>query len=261
MSLLDNLTSIVKIDLSKLKEIKLLQIDNRKTIIVKDSTLFINTGSISGKEKDLVNGILHQYIEEGNVLLEEKSLKLLNEVQQADKKASNQELLNYFKGKIPTTDLEILRASLIIKEIYEMHQPVNNLKADLRQRYGQRGSNISNLTTAGYFISLIKPLYEEMVKQTDFSNEKFQERYQIIVTQYTFAVFVSSAKSEVEFKKEVEAKIALNKKYGIKQLNIHGLGHQNVEKIEVILQEIKPEINWPPEIDSDGSYINVKITF
>src|SRR6266540_6943318 len=103
MSLLDNLTSIVKFDLSKLKEIKLLHIDNRKTIIVKDSILLINSGSISGKEKELVNGILHQYVEEGNVLLEEKSLKLLRDVQQADKKTFNQELLNYFKGKIPTT--------------------------------------------------------------------------------------------------------------------------------------------------------------
>jgi hypothetical protein len=266
MSFLDKLKTLVHIDVSKLEkfEIHLIHIDtgsNNKNIEIKDNVVTVNTQTITGKEKELVSDILKLGVEEGQIVIDEDSKKLLKEVKSIEEKGENKTVLEFFKGKIPATDHEILRAAYIIKQIYEMHSPVNKLRNDLLYRYGKRGINISNLCTAGYFTTLIKPLYEEMAALPDFSLEKFQERYNVLVEQYPFAVFVSSRDEYQTVKTEILNKIERNKKYGIKRLNIHGIGRSNVTKIQEVLHEIKDSYNWPPQIDSDNTFINAEITF
>lgn len=263
MSFLDNLSSLIKIDVSSLKNI-ILKINigsNNKKIINNGKIVVVNVNKFDNKGQELIKEILRGEVEEGKLLLEEDSSKLIEEVKAIESKGDNKSILKFFEGKIPASDQEILRASFIIKEIYEMHSPVSNLRDDILQRYGKRGINISNLCTAGYFSTLIKPLYEEMSRLPNFSIDKFRERYNVIVEQYTFAVFVSNRMLPAETKQKILEKIELNKKYGIRQLNIHGIGKSNVIKIQEVLYEIRTNINWPAEIDSGNSFINVKITF
>lgn len=268
MNFLENLQSIIKFDFPSLKNITLKNLglkitagNNNRKIINNGKMVVINIGKLDNKERTQVQEMLRNALEEGTVLLEENSNKLVQEVKEIEGKGENIELLKFFQGKIPDSDLEILRASLVIKAIYEMHSPVNNLIDDISRRYGRRGANISNLCTAGYFSTVIKPLYEEMSKLPNFSTDKFKDRYNVIVEQYTFAVFVSNRKSYKDTKKEIVGKIELNKKYGIRQLNIHGIGRNNVTKVKTILSEIKKTIHCTAEIEAGNSFINVKITF
>jgi hypothetical protein len=267
MNFLDKLQSIVKVDVSSLKEIVIgigshININsNNKKYDVTNKILVINPSQLNKGETQIVQELLKGHVNSGNLLLEQDSSRLLEEVREIEKKGSNRNILDFFRGKVPQTDLEILRASFVIKELHEKHEDVRGLKWDIVQRYGKRGNNISNLCTAGYFETVIKPLYDAMVASSDFTQEKFLDRYEVIVMQYPFAVFVSNRKSKSETKQEILQKIKLNKGYGIKQMNVHGIGKENVIKIQEILYEIKGEINWPAQIDSTGSFINARLTF
>jgi hypothetical protein len=100
-----------------------------------------------------------------------------------------------------------------------------------------------------------------MYKLPEFSGLKFLERFEVIVTQYTFAVFVSATRDKKDIKKEILDKIELNRKYGIKKLNIHGIGEYNVQRIKEILSEINNTLTSIPELSSGAFYINATITF
>jgi len=262
MNIFDKLQSVFRIEiLPSLKNVKINIGNNNKKFENKGTILIVNSNNLDKKEIEIVKGLLVENVEENGIMLEEESEKLLEEVMSIEKKGANKASLDFFYGKISQIDLEILRASFIIKELHEKHKPVGELKSDIMQRYGKRGSNISNLCTAGYFGSVIKPLYEAMAVASDFTLDQFRERYNVIVGQYPFAVFVSIRMSKEETKQKILQKIKLNKSYGIKQMNVHGIGKNNVIKIQQVLYEIRDEINWPAQIDSGDSFINAKVTF
>lgn len=262
---LKRLSSIIKIkiDPSKLKEIHLFSDNKSSKNTYYDNRVFnINISALDSKKSSQLQQSLRDGVEkEGVLLLEERAKKVLDDFRAVDKKGEHQALLEYFKGKIPTSDLEILRAALYIKTVFERREKVWELKQQVIERHGNRGRNIINLCTAGYFISLIKPLYETMSTQSDFTLQKFLDRYDVIVTQYPFAVFVSSRMSEDELKVGVEKKMETNKKYGIRHLNIHGIGEENVFKIQKLLRELEDKFSSMPEINSGRGFINVKIWF
>lgn len=263
MSVLDKLRSLVgvKIDISRLKEIHLLS-DNQVHHTVVNNTININVPSLSERGKGDLKKIIEGAVKtEGSLLLEDKAKKVLEDFNKEDKDEATRVTLDYFRGKIPLPDIEILRASLYIKTVFERGESVEDLKWGIIQRYGKRGNNIANLCTAGYFETIIKPLYEEMAAQPDFSTEKFLARYEVIVTQSTFAVFVNRRMSADELRAEVERKMELNKKYGIKTLNIHGIGAENVDKILDLVSELKDKFSQSPEIDSSQRFVTVKIWF
>lgn len=225
-------------------------------------TININIISLTPtQDKQLQEAVLEAVQKEDHLLLETQAKELLDSFSVIDKEAKNQKEISFYRGKLPSEDIEILRAAIFIKELSANGKSVRQVKEDVRLRYGQRGNNIVNLYTAGYFHTIIRPLYEEMTKQADFSHEKFLKRYNTIVMQYTFAVFVNARMTKEELKKEVEEKIVLNKKYGISRLNIHGIGNDNVAKIQELLNELKKSIHWPPDIDSERGFITVKIAF
>lgn len=261
MSIFDKLQDLIKVDISSLKKINISIGSNNNKFENKGNILVINTNYLDKNESGIIKHFLEGAVEEENILLEENSEKLFQEVISIEKKGTNKSLLDFFSGKMPPTDLETLRASFVIKELHEKHQPVGKLKLDIMQRYGKRGSNISNLCTAGYFSSVIKPLYEAMAASSNFTKDQFLERYNVIVEQYTFAVFVSNRMSEEVTKNDILGKMKLNKSYGIHEMNVHGIGIGNVVKIQKVLYKIKKEIQWPAQIDSGNSFINVKLRF
>jgi len=272
MSLLKAIFRIFKnidlkaIDISSLKHINILfsgnkhityQVhDNRKFI-----TIHIPESTDTNKLKVLQQAIKKEVLDQGSILLEEKAEHILIDFLQIDSQKENKNFLEFFKGKIPSADLEILRASIYVDSVYRRGQSVSELKLDIIKKYGERGKNIVNLYTAGYFETIIKPLYQEMIMLPDFSPEKFIERYNTIVMQFPFAVFVNNKMTQQELLQEVEKKIEINKKYGIKQLNIHGIGEDNITKIQELLLTLRKKISWPPVIDSDRKFITVQIHF
>lgn len=109
-----------------------------------------------------------------------------------------------------------------------------NTLSDIIARFGERGKNICNLYTAGYFDSQIKPLYEE-VGTSDLL--QFNQIYEQIVTESPYAVFIHAEMSVKNVGETVKQKMEISKKYGIKYLNIHGIGKDNVDKITILIKE------------------------
>lgn len=268
MSILDKLSKIVHINLSKLKKlgnIHILSDNQHESITYNDNrkTLIINIGKLEKKELPRLQSAIKEFEARGDLLIEATAQKTLEDFKQVDSHAENRTLLEYFKGKLPARDIEILRASFYLKTVYERGDPVSHLKQDIINRYGERGRNISNLCTAEYFTSQIKPLYDEMYSQPNFSPDEFLKIYEIIVTESPYAIFINTMMSQGDVKREVHNKIEIDKKYGIRYLNIHGIGKDNVEKITYLLKELTPKLALPPEITRDASekFIVVKIWF
>lgn len=264
MKILDKLSSIIQIDLSGLKNFKIHIFNNNssKTTVLKNSKVNIvqvNIGELNKTSLKELGQIINKAVNKDNgLVIEDNSQKLLQDFQAIDSKSQTQKEIEYFTGKIPQKDLEILRASIYLKSVANKGESVHELKADIIARFGERGKNICNLYYAGYFDSQIKPLYDE-VGTSDLL--KFNQIYEQIVTESPYAVFIHSGMSDKEVREIVKQKMEIGKKYGIKYLNIHGIGRDNVDKITVIIKELTPELTSLPEITSGNIFIAVKIRF
>ncbi len=266
MSLLDKLKGIFKITIApNLKEISIKIGSDNKLVSQKANEVVINPSLASPVEKKKLSKLLEDFvkIEEG-IVIEEKSSKMFDDFSKSDKKTDNRKLLEFFKGKIPPSDYEALRASLYLKDLHEARTNrdlIASVKKDIIDKYGERGGNIANLCTAGYFQSTIKPLYEEMYKEKSFSLDKFKARYDVIVTQTPIAVFVNRKHTSDSLKNEMVKKIEINRKYGIKRLNIHAIGESNISKVKEVLRGIEQEFSQDPDIESGSGYFMVTIWF
>lgn len=272
MDLLDKLSKLFKVDLSKLKKFhihilsdnqhKNLTVDNRKINNVTIGNLTINIAKLEPQKIPQLQAIVKDLVtKDDELLIEDNANKTIEDFKEVDSQTENKKLLEYFKGKISPRDIEILRASLYLKSVYERGENVSQLKQDIMNRYGDRGKNISNLCSADYFTSQIKPLYEEMYSQLNFSAQDFLKVYEIIITESPYAVFINTRMSEEDVKNEVLNKMEIDKKYGIKYLNIHGIGKDNVDKIANLLKELTPKLAQTPEITKGERFIVVKIWF
>lgn len=271
MGILDSLSSILQINIPSLKKINLQNISgiqinsNNKTVTkIINNYLIVNPNNLKTKNKEKLSQIIKKYIsEDEGYIIQESSQKLLEDFIAVDNKKSNQDIVDFFRNKIPVDDLEALRASLYLRDIKERDAStisVDKIKWDIYQKFGKRGRNIANLCTANYFEDLFKPLYKELELQPDFSIEKFRDKYEKLVNEVPFAVFANKVQTEAELKKEILTKMNRNKKYGIHSLNLHAIGRENVRKIENVLKVISDEI-LNVVTDSSTGYIIVKIYY
>ncbi len=263
MGFLDKLSTLLKVDISKLKTIKLFS-DNKKVEINVNFT-GINPSLLTSKQQDELKKLLNDVVQiEDTVLIEEESNKLLEDFTKSDSEKRNKKILAFLRNKIPPEDVKALRASLYLRKLHEERtnrELIAKVKSDIIQKYGERGGNIANLCTAGYFESTIIPLYETMAKEAGFKQEKFITRYDAIVLQVPFAVFVSGQHTEASLKSEVLSKIETNKKYGIHKLNIHAIGIRNSSKIKKVIKEIEEHFTKTPELESGSGYYIITIWF
>jgi len=181
--------------------------------------------------KDLPN-ITKQYIAEGNRLLEYKTADLLEKLYQYNKDNDDSAILEFFRPIIPPSDYEALEAALFLRAEFRKSNDVSGLKDDIRKRFGDRGNNISNLCTAGYFEEFLMPLFNS-------SREMFDRIYEEIVMRSIVAVFVNRGMKPDAIPYEIQRRLEISKKYGIKFIHIHGISRANVEKIISCIQEQK----------------------
>lgn len=201
-----------------------------------DRVLLIDWSKLSDKQKKELKSSLPLAFKEGAGVLE---AEYINEVNDYEKTIKNgNDLVNFFEDKIPEADLYALKASIYIKKIFDKGKDIQSLKKDLRYKYGQRGINISNLYSAKYFETWIKPLYE-----SSKNKDSFLEAYNLTVEQSPFAIFVHASMPIREIKTTVKEKIEECRQYGIKVVNVHGIGTENITKIVQAMNELKNEMN------------------
>lgn len=268
MDILSNLQSIFKVDLSGLKKLQSkVQIifqafSNNQKITINGPVIIINPNALDKNQTIKVQEIIRNAVDKDRIpLLQDDTQKLLEDFKHVDSESISQNLIVYFKGKIPATDIEALRQSVYVKVVSDRGENIQKLKWDITARYGNRGKNICNLYSAGYFISQIKPMYDEMLSQPDFSPSDFNIAYDRIVNESPYAVFINREMSNQVAEQEVRNRINIAKNYGIRYLNIHGIGEENVDKIIFILEKLKPDLSLPEEIKKQGNVIVVKIQF
>lgn len=141
---------------------------------------------------------------------------------------------------IPPADLRALEASLLMREYFKAHKDgVEDIKADIIERFGDRGRRIANLCTAGYFENLVSLCKENC--DTPEGQAKFKSIYEMIISQEAFAVFVTGSMSEDQTEYAVVKKTASNMIYGKKYVDIHGIGTSNVKKINTVLKRLSKD--------------------
>lgn len=268
MKWFDKLKQLLKIDIRDSFNITIKSNNTSKGVEYNEESksFFINLEKLSPAQKEEVKQILREAVKEDDkVLLEQKSEELIQDFTLNENSKKAQSLLSYWKGKIPHDDFEALRASLYIRKLFQegvSHNVIYKLKGDILKKYGPRGVKISNICSSEYFETMLQPLYEEMKKDPDFSNEKFIEKYDIIINEAAFAVFINGSMTVDVVKSVIQAKIQRNLKYGIKFVNIHGIGKRNVIKIREALSYIEDRYhNIDKYIEENEDIIFVKLQF
>jgi hypothetical protein len=193
--------------------------------------LSLNLNQLDESEKKELRAITQEYLGTGELLLEAKTKSRLEDLCDYTNRSPNSSVLDFFKDIIPSADLEALQASLYLREKFNSDRiSVPQLKDDIVKSFGDRGRNIANLCTAGYFEHFLMDLHNS-------SPDQFSRLYELIVSKSIIAVFVYHDKSKEDIKKDIDLKIRLCKNYGIPFMHIHGIGKGNTKKIKEILAE------------------------
>ena len=209
-----------------------LHVDNSKH-------LTINITQLDQSGQDKLKNILNELKEDGYTLLEDKSNKRLADIVTEEQTDTSKKFLDFFRDKISPQDLEIVRGALYVKTLFDKgERNLDVLKADIRQKYGQRGNNIVNLCSAKYFESYLIPYYEHLSKTEVDKQEisrKFVGLFNTLAVELPFTVFVYHHMTAEEVLKQIASKF----EYGAEFVNIHGIGVHNVSTIKEVVEEIR----------------------
>lgn len=194
----------------------------------------INLAKLNKEEIETIKELCKEQVQNNKLLLEKKSSDLLNELY-TFKKTKNS-TLEFFHGIIPPNDFIALKASIFIRDKFKTGDQINELKRDIIYRFGDRGKNICNLCSAGYFEGFLMPLYN-----ADMSTEKniFKKIYDDLISECMLAIFVYFGMEPKDIPHEIEEKIKISKKYGFKFIHIHGIGQKNINTIKKFIENNK----------------------
>ena len=186
-----------------------------------------------------------------------ETLAVIDEYSSGDK---DSDAKKFIRESIPERDKATWFSSLILREQFVQGNldEVARLKTQIVSTQQDRGNNIANLCTAGYLESLIMPLHQYLVVEKG-NEELFFELYKTIVIDFPFAVFASHNKTESALKTEILNKIGLVKKYGWKKVSVHGIGEENVKKIQKISLQVEEECGEVQSVDVNSHESKGKI--
>ena len=254
-----------KINIKNLN-IKIIKNDNRKGIEynVSSNNLDINPPKLEQREKERLKKLFSLALEEDYIFLKSDSKTTIEDFKTKDISSDTQQVLQFLRPKIPPEDLNIWRAALYLKSYFKPSEKEKTklLKYEIMQRYGDKGKNIANLCTAGYFEDVLKPLYKSLMdncEDEEVAKGRFKKIYERIVNELPFTVFVSQH-MKVE---EIKSQVLIKRQYGIKYINIHGIGKDNIRKIKEVIAYLEDceEYKIKKEIREESNIIFVRIYF
>lgn len=234
---------------------------NNKTQIT-NNIFIINPKSLPPEIQGKLQDTMKEFYEEKVELLKEDTSKQLADYTSKIATPENQTVIEFFKSRLSQEDMVLLQSCLYLRTVFNNDGDYAVLKSQIVERYHGRGASVSNLCTAGYFESLIIPMFQELERNGSLPNEVFRAIYDDIVVNYPFAVFINQRMNSDEVEAMIMKKIEANKKNGTPRLNIHGIGERNIEVILKILTEIEKKSKIArKKIDQSGKVIIVKLEF
>lgn len=111
----------------------------KATYIVDSRTLNVNWNQLTEKEKQTILRRAPKLVNRGMPVLEEDFNSKADDYVAKIGESDNDELLNYFKEKIPLEDFPILKASLYLRSVLRNGGETRGLKEEISRRYGLRG--------------------------------------------------------------------------------------------------------------------------
>jgi|SRR3989344_3292957 len=200
--------------------------------------LHINYDELSEEKKKDLAKIFRDKIDSGSEIFEDKTYILLKDLYDYQKsRGEDKKILDFFFPVIPKDDYEALEASLYLRKKFNERVDVRKLKEDIRRRFGDRGNNIANLCTAGYFEKFLIPLYNH-------SKDDFNKVYEVVISKSAMAIFVHSQMSDYEITQGLGKKIDLSKRYGLDFVHIHGIGERNILTVMRWIEEHKDSLDF-----------------
>lgn len=226
--------------------------DDRKQI------LEIVPAKCSLKQQEELKKLLSVIVDSDGAMIESTSQNTIEEIKQEEKTGETEKILSFLSGKVSISDLYIWRAALYLRSIFRAHGNVSELKKEIIEKYGERGRNITNLCSAKYIEEFFIPYYENL--KGDDKNDVFKSTYEDVVKNQPFTIFVDIQRKKDDIIKEINAK----KSYGMKEINIHGIGSSNikvVKEVERYFEEIRDKMPNRIEKKSEIGSISIKIIF
>lgn len=202
-----------------------------------EKTLVINVNLLPSREQKNLKSIIATCIENDTAMfVVADKIPLLEKLYQYNDSGDNRILL-FFQPILSRVDWETLRDSLYLRNEFKKHANIQDLKEDIRNRYGERGKTISNLCTAGYFEEVMIPLYNS-------SKTDFWEYWNLALDMGITALFVHAQMKIKTISDEIKRRIDLGKKYGLKHIHIHGIGTKNIKNIRKCIEQEKGNLNF-----------------
>lgn len=187
----------------------------------------------------------------GLPLVEKNAAAALEEFGQVE--TANEDILKFFGDILPPNDVEVLRIAFFLKERGNRGENIEMYKEDVIVKYGDRGRNILNLYSAGYFEDIFRPLYKTL--DAEGKNYMFTKFYQKIVTRLPFVIFVNQRITAEELLSRIKNRF----KYGMPFVNVHGIGSKNKKTIRSALEKLENEGYEGIEIEETPHVINVHL--
>jgi len=172
--------------------------------------------------------------EDGELLWKSTKKQVLENYTEYAKAANSgdKNILQFFSDVLPKGDYAALKMALYLRDQSAKGRDISVYRKDIRDRFGERGTNISNLCSAKYFDGEFQTLYNEVTK------EEFKEYYEIAVGKKARALFVNVHMDEDQIQEEFETMLAKAIKYHMNEFRIHGKGKTNVINIKKFITNL-----------------------
>lgn len=203
----------------------------------KDKILILVPNKLNEREPYLLSEVIQHIFDQDDLIIKRERLKVLENYKKYKvRNRSDDTILAFFMDKLSPDDYDALKMSLFLRNEQRQGRNVSEYKRDIRDRFGERGANIANLCTAGYFENEFMPLYE-------LSHEEFKEFYNLAVEKKARALFVHSYMTIEELQVQFDEMVEKGFKYHMTDFRIHGIGEANVVKVKRFFEERRKDEN------------------
>jgi len=216
------------------------------------------------EKKKLKEEVLDLIVQDQDqVFLMDKSSQKTERIKGNLPTGEDETLLKFYKDKLDPEMYKALEVSFVVRNAFNTGEDIVELKRDIANRFPTFGNNLCNLVTGGYFDNHFKDLYNSMIDDEIFDINSYQKKVKNIVCSLPYTVFITRFKSYDELSGEVRFKLSNLKKYGAGRLLLHGIGRENVNTSNSILDEYKDDgtVTVQKEINPKKTIITATLNF
>jgi len=200
----------------------------------KDKILTISVPALQKKNEETLLCLIRKVHSDGGILFKETKNEVLTSYKTYFEKKSNKSTLDFFRKKMPKDDFDALEMSLFLREESKKGHDISIYRKEIRDKFGARGTNISNLCSAGYFEDEFMKLYKEL------ETEDYQKYYELAVGIRARALFINADMNVDDIEEAFDEMVNKATQYHIEEFKIHGIGKTNIKNIlKAISNKIK----------------------